>query len=145
MNRKGFTLMELLLVVAVLAIVAAAAAPTFFGGAQDAMNEAKRSQFLAAYQNTLSGANVMISIAAAQGKSAPDNTDLLATNLVDDSTKTLNFYAPESGRKFMGGADGNSERVLKAIYVDSTKGVRIYCNSTEVVATATWDMIKNYN
>ncbi|NCB46810.1 prepilin-type N-terminal cleavage/methylation domain-containing protein [bacterium] len=66
-NRKGFTLMELLLVVAVLAIVAAAAAPTFFSGATEAINEAKRSSFLSAYQNTLSGANLLVSIEASKG------------------------------------------------------------------------------
>ena len=67
MNRKGFTLMELLLVVAVLAIVAAAAAPTFFGGAQDAMNEAKKASMMSAYQNTMSGANMLTAIAASKG------------------------------------------------------------------------------
>lgn len=144
MNRKGFTLMELLLVVAVLAIVAAAAAPTFFGGAQDAMNEAKRSQFLAAYQNTLSGANVMISIAAAQGITANNNTDLGATNLVNDENKKLDFYAPEAGRKFMGGENGNTEKVLTARYISAAEGVKIYCGEKPVCATATWDVIKGY-
>ena len=144
MNRKGFTLMELLLVVAVLAIVAAAAAPTFFGGAQDAMNEAKRSQFLAAYQNTLSGANVMISIAAAQGITANNNTDLSTTNLVNDENKKLDFYAPEAGRKFMGGTEGNTEKVLTAKYISAAEGVKIYCGANPVYATATWDVIKGY-
>ncbi|MGI6446777.1 MAG: prepilin-type N-terminal cleavage/methylation domain-containing protein [Candidatus Ozemobacteraceae bacterium] len=74
-NRKGFTLMELLLVVAVLAIVAAAAAPTFFGGAAEAMNEAKKSSFLSAYQNTISGANLYLSIEAAKGNAGTANLD----------------------------------------------------------------------
>ena len=59
MNKKGFTLMELLLVVAILAIVAAAAAPTFTSGASDALKEARKSAFLAAYQNTVTGAHMM--------------------------------------------------------------------------------------
>ena len=90
-NRKGFTLMELLLVVAVLAIVAAAAAPTFFGGAADAMNEARKSQFLSAYQNTLSGANLYLSIEASKG------------NVLSKSTFTaanLDKYAPAASRYF---------------------------------------------
>lgn len=89
-NRKGFTLMELLLVVAVLAIVAAAAAPTFFGGAADAMNEAKKSSFLSAYQNTISGANLYLSIQAAKG-------DAGTANLTEAA---LAQYAPATSRYF---------------------------------------------
>lgn len=69
MNKKGFTLMELLLVVAVLAIVSAAAAPTFFGGAQETMEEALKAKMFAAYKNCVSGSNLLLSIAASHGVS----------------------------------------------------------------------------
>ena len=62
MNRKAFTLMELLLVVSIVAIVAAASAPMFSSGSEDAVREAKRASFLRAYQNTISGANLMMGL-----------------------------------------------------------------------------------
>ncbi len=66
-KRSGFTLMELLLVVAVLAIVAAAAVPTFFGGAAEAMKEARKSRIASAYTNLFSQANMAASVAMAKG------------------------------------------------------------------------------
>ena len=108
MNRKGFTLMELLLVVAVLAIVAAAAAPTFFGGAQEAMNEAKKSSFMSAYQNTISGANIFLSIEASKGNSV-DN----------DSLQTaLENYAPVAGRAYA--LNENLKGNLTAVIINNT-------------------------
>lgn len=102
MNKKGFTLMELLLVVAVLAIVAAAAAPTFFGGAQEALNEAKKSNMNAAYQNALTGANIMLGIAASKGTPLAGNLDKTQTGF----DKTLADYTPISARTFK--ADGGT-------------------------------------
>ncbi len=98
MNRKGFTLMELLLVVAVLAIVAAAAAPTFFGGAKDAMNEARKSSFMSAYQNTISGANMLVAVAASQGKTIAEGELTFTDNY--GKTKVLADYVPVSARFF---------------------------------------------
>ena len=89
--------MELLLVVAVLAIVAAAAAPTFFGGAQEAMEEAKKSSYMSAYQNCVSGTNLLMGIAASQG--IIPNANLSFTNK-DDEAKTLENYAPRAARVF---------------------------------------------
>ena len=125
MNRKGFTLMELLLVVAVLAIVAAAAAPTFFGGAQEAMEEAKKSTFLSAYQNTLSGANLMVSIAASQGKTPSGESNINLTDADPLGTgKTLNDYAPEAARTF--NLDDSHKGTLTAQYVKDKKGVYVF-------------------
>ena len=127
MNRKGFTLMELLLVVAVLAIVAAAAAPTFFGGAQDAMNEAKKASFMSAYQNAMSGANIMTSIAASKGVLPSDDQDLTTTAL---DGKKLNDYAPLSARTFKNRA-GTQDYAFgvyykKATQTESAKVVAFY-------------------
>lgn len=113
MNRKGFTLMELLLVVAVLAIVAAAAAPTFFGGAKEAMEEAKKSSFLSSYQNTLSGANLYISSQAAKGIIV--NTGDLQGN--------LDNYAPVASRRFDLG--NNISGTLSAQFNTTTNAVEV--------------------
>ena len=92
-NRKGFTLMELLLVVAVLAIVAAAAAPTFFGGATEAMNEAKKAAFLSAYTNTSSGAAMKLAIDSSKG--------ITPIAGIIDLTNTV----PPAARQFKNGTD----------------------------------------
>lgn len=130
-NRKGFTLMELLLVVAVLAIVAAAAAPTFFGGATEAMNEAKRSQFLSAYQNTLSGTNLYMSIEAAKGVII-NNADL---------TANLGNYAPAAARTFN---NGTADVVLTA-NVNTDNTVVIMAGTEAVKVDANWETISKYS
>lgn len=100
MKRKGFTLMELLLVVAILAIVAAAAAPTFTSGASDALKEARKSGFLSAYQNTVTGAHMMIALGASKGYDAT-NINLDSTAIITPiATLTLDYYAPIATRQF---------------------------------------------
>ena len=112
-RRNGFTLMELLLVVAILAIVAAAAAPTFSGGASDALKEARKSAFLAAYQNTVTGAHMMVALGASKGYDAKDiNLDANGIIPIKDANGTagnangsdsyykLNYYAPLATRQF---------------------------------------------
>ena len=123
MNRKGFTLMELLLVVAVLAIVAAAAAPTFFGGAQDAMNEAKKASYMSAYQNAISGANMLTAIAASKGV-LPSAAGLLSLT-IDGDAKTIANYAPLAARTFKNRA-GNKTYVFGASVIqDGTSGYKV--------------------
>lgn len=98
-RRQGFTLMELLLVVAVLAIVAAAAAPTFFSGASDAMNEARKSQFMSAFSNATSAANMNAALYASGTKRGADNaikTDLSVKDLMEGSPlSTRTFQTPK--------------------------------------------------
>lgn len=129
--KKGFTLMELLLVVAVLAIVAAAAAPTFFGGAQEAMEEAKKSSFMSAYQNTLSGANLMVSIAASQGN-LPDGTD--DVDLSEQSAliegKKLDNFAPAASRNFA--LNDTASGTLNAIWRATDKTVHVVFGENNV-------------
>lgn len=133
--KKGFTLMELLLVVAVLAIVAAAAAPTFFGGAQEAMEEAKKANFMSAYQNTLSGANLMVSIAASQGLIPEDNTDLTTANALGTG-KSLDDYAPAAARTF--DLSNNCTGTLSAKYVidGNDKAVYVFNGETKIALEA---------
>ncbi len=149
MNRKGFTLMELLLVVAVLAIVAAAAAPTFFGGAQDAMNEAKKASMMSAYQNTMSGANMLTSIAASKGV-LPTTAGVLTVNLPkNDGTtgtdnKTIADYAPLAARIFTNIA---GTKYAFGAYYDGNKVVAFYntCDGTNEPTYAQANVINDAN
>lgn len=142
MNKKGFTLMELLLVVAVLAIVAAAAAPTFFGGAQEAMNEAKKATFMSAYQNTISGANIMLSLASAQGKVPTANVPKLSADATLTG-KNLDDYAPAAARTFS--LEASTTIVLDAMYDASEKKIYVINgNGAKLdpnVATMTFDQL----
>lgn len=104
-RRSGFTLMELLLVVAVLAIVAAAAAPTFFGGATDAMKEARKASLSAAYSNVVSNAFVQSSIALSKGE----------TPTVSEWTNvSITAKSPE---------DGTTNWTVAATSYDATNGI----------------------
>ena len=116
MNRKGFTLMELLLVVAVLAIVAAAAAPTFFNGSQEALKEAKKASFLSAYQNALSGANMYVALEVAKGNFVSQ----------DNLAKNINTYAPPSTRAFNLQLSGNTNAHLVGYLVPFMNSNNIY-------------------
>ena len=166
MKRKGFTLMELLLVVAILAIVAAAAAPTFTSGASDALKEARKSGFLSAYQNTVTGAHMMIAIAASKGvdivgandtdKDLDTGTD--STDGVGADKHNLNYYSPIATRQFKNskgnvytlGAVVDKDHKLYIIYKkgeSATSGTKIEISGAEnqdssTVLNATWNAIE---
>ena len=134
MNRKGFTLMELLLVVAVLAIVAAAAAPTFFGGAQEAMDEAKKASMMSAYQNTISGSNMLMAMAASKGISPTANT--VPVNFGTADAEKLTYFTPAAARVFTN-AKGASY-IFSAKYDDTNKKIVItYGQGTADTAATT--------
>ncbi len=118
--------MELLLVVAVLAIVAAAAAPAFFSGATEAMNEAKRAQFLSAYSNSLSAANMYMSIKASKGD------PITPGNISEDELKK---YVPAAARTFK-----NEKDILVLLTVDYNADgtVAVKAGGTAVTADTTW-------
>lgn len=97
-NRKGFTLMELLLVVAVLAIVAAAAAPTFFSGASEAMNEARKSSFMAAYTNASSAANMNAALYATGAKEGGVVTEPSIAHLMENSPLDTRIFTDNDGK-----------------------------------------------
>lgn len=144
MNRKGFTLMELLLVVAVLAIVAAAAAPTFFGGAQDAMNEAKKASMMSAYQNTMSGANMLTAIAASKGV-LPTTAGELSVTLPNETTaKTIADYTPLAARVF---TNISGKKYAFGAYFDGNKVVAFYneTNGTTEPTLSTTNLISDAN
>lgn len=160
MAKKGFTLMELLLVVAVLAIVAAAAAPTFFGGAKEAMDEARKSSFMSAYQNTISGANLLMGIAASQG-TVPTKDAVLTFTDKSNTEKKLEDYAPRAARVFTnkngksyifsavyngtdvdivydaGDASAEPTTLTNKIKIDATN------KTVEAALLAAWDAIKD--
>lgn len=58
--RKGFTLLELLLVVAILAILAAAIGPSFYERGQISMEYARKSKFINNYNAINLAANVFL-------------------------------------------------------------------------------------
>ena len=108
MKKTGFTLIELLLVIAVIVIVAATAIPTFSNGASEALEESRKSAFLAAYENTVTAANAMMSAATAcGGDNWYDGWNMDAHGIeneggskYDGSLRTLHIFAPFSTRQF---------------------------------------------
>ena len=115
MNRKAFTLMELLLVIAIMAIVAAAGAPMFSEGSDQALKESKKAAFLHAYQNAVSGANIMMGLLltnytkSAQGADKTIAAGFLPTGLsldannqwkINNEVKNLTYFSPLAGRVF---------------------------------------------
>ena len=148
MNKKGFTLMELLLVVAILAIVAAAAAPTFTSGASDALKEARKSAFLAAYQNTVTGAHMMIALAASKGYDVASKVDNNGSIELDNFTEIKNgtgnnaetlvhkfdYYAPLATRQFKN-SNGDIYS-LGAKVIKATTGNKLYITYKKSDTTA---------
>lgn len=116
-KRSGFTLMELLLVVAVLAIVAAAAAPTFFGGAADAMKEARKARIASAFTQLFSEANMAAAVAQAKGEAVVAGT-------------TDNWPNPTS--KTVPHPDGSGNEITLTVGWDADNG--------GVIITATGDL-----
>ena len=137
-RRNGFTLMELLLVVAILAIVAAAAAPTFSGGASDALKEARKSAFLAAYQNTVTGAHMMVALGASKGYDVY-STNLDAKGIIPEpaagtgSNYKLDYYAPVATRQFK---NNKGDIYTLGALVDSKHALYITCKQGETAETA---------
>ena len=120
MNKRAFTLMELLLTITVLAIVGTSTIPTFFGGAKETLEDAKKSNMHSAYQNARTGANILISIATAKDKLLSGNLD----NLTEDSEiKNLEQYAPATSRTFIG--KNGSKFVFGANVIQTTEGKSI--------------------
>lgn len=112
-KRSGFTLMELLLVVAVLAIVAAAAAPTFFGGAADAMKEARKARIASAFTQLFSEANMAAAVAQAKGEAVVAGTTPKTPNWPDPDYKTVPH------------PDGSDNKITLTVGWDADKGVII--------------------
>lgn len=96
-NKQGFTLMELLLTVFILIIVAATMMPTFFGGGREVLNETRKNSMLMAYQNTLSGTQLMLAIAYNKATKLIGDLDKEQESM---ENKLLSFYAPMAARSF---------------------------------------------
>ncbi|MBF0546410.1 MAG: prepilin-type N-terminal cleavage/methylation domain-containing protein [Candidatus Riflebacteria bacterium] len=128
--RKGFTLMELLLVVAVLAIVAAAAFPVFFSGAKDAMAEAKKATYLAAYGNSLSLGNLQVSATIAKGGTMTTGT--MTSTSIDTGARVFTHGTTTKTEILTPGWDGTNVNVCYG-----TSGVAGTNIITDVAAV--WD------
>ncbi len=61
-KTKGFTLVELLMVVFVLSIVAVTGASLFINSSSEVLYESRKNGFLKAYQNTITGVHMMMSL-----------------------------------------------------------------------------------
>jgi prepilin-type N-terminal cleavage/methylation domain-containing protein len=80
-NRKGFTLIELIIVIAILAILAAIAIPTFAGiieRANNTVNQANGSQIATAY-NSYNALNPNHQLPATKGSGATASVGALET------------------------------------------------------------------
>ncbi|HOT28184.1 MAG TPA: prepilin-type N-terminal cleavage/methylation domain-containing protein [Candidatus Ozemobacteraceae bacterium] len=95
-SNRGFTLMELLLVIAILAIVAAAAAPSFFGGATDAMKEARRAAFVSNFNSVLSAANIYLANEQAAGRAGVKAGTVVYSALKDKMISAQTFNVKNS-------------------------------------------------
>ena len=149
MNKKAFTLMELLLVVAILAIVAAAGMPIFSSGQDEAFKEAKKAAFLNSYQNAVSGANLMMGMLLTNYTKTVDGTThpawykkgFLPSNLSLDALNqwklngrnkesiNLNYYSPILGRMFKD--LNNKQHFISAKFDDNQCLVFYYVNVDE--------------
>lgn len=144
-NRKAFTLIELLLVLAIVAIIVLAGIPYFTKAQNDAFEESKKGSFSSSYQNTVFGANLMMSIlfnhytnTSNQGSNRyknmflPENLSLDALNqwkFKEGSTeiiKNLNYYCPitsrvfttKTGKQYFFSAKIGSDQTIVIYYVD---------------------------
>ena len=63
LKSKGFTLIELLLVAFILSLIAVSTAPLLLDGVNESLSQARKNEFLKAYQNTMTGAQMMITLA----------------------------------------------------------------------------------
>ena len=63
LKSKGFTLIELLLIAVVLSTIAVSTAPLLLNGANESLSQARKNEFLKAYQNTMTGAQMMVTLA----------------------------------------------------------------------------------
>ncbi len=154
MKKHGFTLMELLLSVAILAIIAVAVAPAWNEGSQQALDESKKGAFCSAFQNTVSGANLMMGVMLTRyGKTSDKGSgyknEFLPTGLSLDAQKqftykenkkdiikNLNYYAPVSNRRFKNLKD--KEFFISAKIGDNQTVVLYYVESNGYVQNSSW-------
>ena len=59
LKSKGFTLIELLLVAFILSLIAVSTAPLLLDGVNESLSQARKNEFLKAYQNTMTGAQMI--------------------------------------------------------------------------------------
>lgn len=97
-----------MLVIAVMAIIAACAMPVFSNGTTSAVEETRKADFLAAYENTVTGANAMMSAATVcGGDNWYDGWNMDVHGIenengkaADGTLRTLHKFAPFSTRQF---------------------------------------------
>ena len=110
-NEKGFTLMEMLIVVAIIAVLVAIAIPTF----NSSLNKAKKAT---------DEANVRAGYAAVMMKVLEASMDTTSTNVTADKAYTCQFTGEESaaGQTFTTTTDN---KYFTYTYTESTGKVEI--------------------
>ena len=103
--RKGFTIVELVIVIAVIAILAGVLIPTFSSVTKNAKKSAAQQQ----------AKNGMESILALTGGSYPDGTDFLVSDSAKADGAKLDYWFAYAGNKLVE-AEGNSNPGGKAVY-----------------------------
>lgn len=122
MNRSGFTLMELLLVVAILAVITAVASPQFFRAADVLMDDAREAQFRANYNTIKAAINMAVwddfnnpNVAADTLLADQANTNARFQLLIDRG------YMQESARLFQNRAGQSVEFQIRRIDADAAE------------------------
>ncbi len=131
-NKKGFTLIELIVVLAVLGIIMAIAVPRFLGVQANAKIDADKA--------TLGLIAKTAELYYVQGRIPTDYTTGSGATIVNDSTDSINktlltdFQSDFPGLEFQSKDTDNN-----------LSDVKLYINTTNGKATVTWNSIEVTN
>ncbi|WP_312814506.1 prepilin-type N-terminal cleavage/methylation domain-containing protein [Sedimentibacter sp.] len=131
-NKKGFTLIELIVVLAVLGIIMAIAVPRFMGVQDQARIDADKA--------TLGLIAKTAELYYVQGRIPTDYTTGSGATIVNDSTDSINktlltdFQSDFPGLEFQSKDTDNN-----------LSDVKLYINTTNGKATVTWNSIEVTN
>ena len=109
MNKKGFTLMEMLIVIAIIAILIAIAIPTFTAALEKSRQK-----------TDLANARALKSLVVAQYMAQDDTDDPNVYNIISAATSST-FYLNKNGQELMTANGNNPSDTGSAMKVTSTQ------------------------